>query len=117
MELLDYHYADEKVRTMAVAAVERLLNDDELDSFLLQLVQVLILIHNPKKSQPSSYFQIWYLNAVCFCEGNIAIQIYKHNFINAEDLSNVRHSKKILCPINLGKSGCLFFSLYVICIL
>ena len=44
MELLDYHYADEKVRTMAVAAVERLINNDELDSFLLQLVQVLVLV-------------------------------------------------------------------------
>ena len=40
MELLDYHYADEKVRTMAVEAVEKLLNNDELGSFLLQLVQV-----------------------------------------------------------------------------
>ena len=40
MELLDYRYADEKVRTMAVAAVERLIKNDELDSFLLQLVQV-----------------------------------------------------------------------------
>ena len=44
MELLDYRYADEKVRTMAVAAVERLINNDELDSFLLQLVQVLVLV-------------------------------------------------------------------------
>ena len=42
MELLDYHYADEKVRTMAVAAVERLLSNDELHHFLLQLVQVLL---------------------------------------------------------------------------
>ena len=41
MELLDYHYADEKVRTMAVAAVEGLLSNDELHHFLLQLVQVL----------------------------------------------------------------------------
>jgi len=40
MELLDYRYADEKVRTMAVAAVERLLSNDELHNYLLQLVQV-----------------------------------------------------------------------------
>ena len=40
MELLDYHYADEKVRTMAVEAIERLLTNDELDNFLLQLIQV-----------------------------------------------------------------------------
>ena len=44
MELLDYHYADEKVRTMAVAAVERLLSNDELHHFLLQLVQVGIVV-------------------------------------------------------------------------
>ena len=42
MELLDYHYADEKVRAMAVEAVERLLTNDELDNFLLQLIQVLV---------------------------------------------------------------------------
>lgn len=43
MELLDYRYADEKVRTMAVAAVERLLRNDELHNYLLQLVQVSFL--------------------------------------------------------------------------
>ena len=48
MELLDYHYADEKVRTMAVEAVEKLLNNDELGSFLLQLVQVYFITINGK---------------------------------------------------------------------
>ena len=48
MELLDYHYADEKVRTMAVEAVEKLLNNDELGSFLLQLVQVCFMTINGK---------------------------------------------------------------------
>jgi len=44
LELLDYHYADEKVRTMAVKAIERLLSNDELHNFLLQLVQVSLLV-------------------------------------------------------------------------
>ena len=39
LELLDYHFADEKVRTLAVRRLERLAND-ELQNFLLQLVQV-----------------------------------------------------------------------------
>lgn len=39
LELLDYHFADEKVRTLAVKRVEKLSND-ELQGFLLQLVQV-----------------------------------------------------------------------------
>ena len=39
LELLDYHFADEKVRSLAVRRLERLSND-ELKSFLLQLVQV-----------------------------------------------------------------------------
>ena len=39
MELLDYHFADEKVRSLAVRRLEKLSND-ELQSFLLQLVQV-----------------------------------------------------------------------------
>lgn len=39
LELLDYHFADEKVRSLAVKRLQRLSND-ELQSFLLQLVQV-----------------------------------------------------------------------------
>lgn len=39
LELLDYHFADEKVRSLAVRRLEKLSND-ELQSFLLQLVQV-----------------------------------------------------------------------------
>jgi len=42
LELLDYHYADEKVRTMAVKTIDRLLSNDELHNFLLQLVQVIV---------------------------------------------------------------------------
>jgi len=42
LELLDYHYADEKVRTMAVKAIDRLLSNDKLHNFLLQLVQVIV---------------------------------------------------------------------------
>ena len=41
LELLDYHFADEKVRTMAVKRLSRLTNDEVL-VFLLQLVQVII---------------------------------------------------------------------------
>ena len=40
LELLDYHFADEKVRTLAVTRLEKLAND-ELQNFLLQLIQVL----------------------------------------------------------------------------
>ena len=39
LELLDYHYADEKVRSMAVERLEKLENY-ELQELLLQLVQV-----------------------------------------------------------------------------
>lgn len=39
LELLDYHFADEKVRALAVRRLEKLSNG-ELQSFLLQLVQV-----------------------------------------------------------------------------
>ena len=39
LELLDYHFADEKVRTLAVRRLE-MLSNDELKNFLLQLVQV-----------------------------------------------------------------------------
>ena len=39
LELLDYHFADEKVRSLAVKRLE-MLSNDELQSFLLQLVQV-----------------------------------------------------------------------------
>lgn len=39
LELLDYHYSDEKVRSMAVKRLEAL-EDDELVEILLQLVQV-----------------------------------------------------------------------------
>ena len=39
LELLDYNYADEKVRSMAVKRLEAL-EDDELVEILLQLVQV-----------------------------------------------------------------------------
>lgn len=39
LELLDYHFADEKVRALAVHRLQKLSND-ELQSFLLQLVQV-----------------------------------------------------------------------------
>jgi len=42
LELLDYHYADEKVRSLAVKRLEKLAND-ELQNFLLQLVQVHII--------------------------------------------------------------------------
>lgn len=39
LELLDYHIADEKVRSLAVKRLEKL-DNDELLCFLLQLVQV-----------------------------------------------------------------------------
>lgn len=39
LELLDYHFADEKVRSLAVRRLEKLSNN-ELQNFLLQLVQV-----------------------------------------------------------------------------
>lgn len=39
LELLDYHFADEKVRTLAVRRLEKLSNN-ELQNFLLQLIQV-----------------------------------------------------------------------------
>ena len=39
LELLDYHYSDEKVRSMAVKRLEGM-SDDELVEILLQLVQV-----------------------------------------------------------------------------
>ena len=39
LELLDYHYSDEKVRSMAVKRLQGL-EDDELVEILLQLVQV-----------------------------------------------------------------------------
>ena len=39
LELLDYHFADEKVRSLAVRRLEKLANN-ELQNFLLQLVQV-----------------------------------------------------------------------------
>lgn len=39
LELLDYHFADEKVRSLAVRRLE-MLSNDELKNFLLQLVQV-----------------------------------------------------------------------------
>lgn len=42
MELLDYHFADEKVRTMAVGRLSKLTNDEIL-IFLLQLVQVIYM--------------------------------------------------------------------------
>lgn len=41
LELLDYHIADEKVRSLAVSRLQKLSND-ELQGFLLQLVQVII---------------------------------------------------------------------------
>ena len=43
LELLDYHFADEKVRTLAVSRLEKLSND-ELQNFLLQLVQVCVYV-------------------------------------------------------------------------
>ena len=45
LELLDYHFADEKVRTLAVRRLEKLAND-ELQNFLLQLVQVRKLVRS-----------------------------------------------------------------------
>ena len=39
LELLDYHYADERVRSLAVRRLEKLSNE-ELMLFLLQLTQV-----------------------------------------------------------------------------
>ena len=39
LELLDYHYADEKVRTLAVKRIA-MISNSELKNFLLQLVQV-----------------------------------------------------------------------------
>ena len=39
LELLDYHFADEKVRTLAVRRLKKL-DNDELQNFLLQLIQV-----------------------------------------------------------------------------
>ena len=39
LELLDYHIADEKVRSLAVKRLEKL-DNDELLCFLLQMVQV-----------------------------------------------------------------------------
>lgn len=39
LELLDYHYADEEVRALAVKRIEKISNC-ELKNFLLQLVQV-----------------------------------------------------------------------------
>ena len=41
LELLDYHFGDEKVRSLAVKRLEKLSNG-ELKSFLLQLVQVIL---------------------------------------------------------------------------
>ena len=43
LELLDYHFADEKVRSLAVRRLEKLSND-ELQGFLLQLVQVSVCV-------------------------------------------------------------------------
>ena len=42
LELLDYHFADEKVRSLAVRRLEKLTNDEVL-IFLLQLIQVSLL--------------------------------------------------------------------------
>ena len=39
MQLLDYHYADEKVRSLAVKRLSKLTND-ELLVYFLQLIQV-----------------------------------------------------------------------------
>lgn len=39
LELLDHHFADEKVRALAVHRLE-LLGNDELQCFLLQMIQV-----------------------------------------------------------------------------
>ena len=47
LELLDYHYADEKVRTLAVRRIAKISNS-ELKNFLLQLVQA-SLFHNTRK--------------------------------------------------------------------
>ena len=41
LELLDYHFADDKVRSLAVHRLEKLTNE-ELMLFLLQLTQVLL---------------------------------------------------------------------------
>ena len=45
LELLDYHFADEKVRSLAVHKLE-VLSNEELKGFLLQLVQVGVVCRN-----------------------------------------------------------------------
>ena len=55
LELLDYHFADERVRTLAVHRLEKLSNE-ELILFLLQLTQVTTLtpshLHTITPSHP-----------------------------------------------------------------
>jgi len=46
LELLDAKYADASVREYAVRCLEELSND-QLDDYLLQLVQVMTLAHTP----------------------------------------------------------------------
>lgn len=44
MELLDFNYPDRVVRSFAVTCLEKFLTDDKLSQFLIQLVQVTILL-------------------------------------------------------------------------
>lgn len=74
MELLDYQYADQNVRSFAVRSLESF-TDNELTHFLLQLVQVLkyesylncdlgkFLLSRALKNQKIGHFLFWHLRA------------------------------------------------------
>lgn len=74
LELLDYHYADEKVRSLAVERLSKLTND-ELLVFLLQLIQVLkfepyhdsalarLLLKRALQSKRIGHYFFWYLRS------------------------------------------------------
>jgi hypothetical protein len=74
LELLDYHFADDKVRSLAVHRLEKLTNE-ELMLFLLQLTQVLkfesyhdsalarLLLKRALQSKKIGHFFYWYLRS------------------------------------------------------
>jgi phosphatidylinositol-4,5-bisphosphate 3-kinase len=74
LELLDYHFADEKVRSKAVKRLSKLTNDEVL-VFLLQLIQVLkfepyhdsalarFLLKKALHSKRIGHFFYWYLRS------------------------------------------------------
>ncbi|XP_076805492.1 phosphatidylinositol 4,5-bisphosphate 3-kinase catalytic subunit beta isoform-like isoform X1 [Clavelina lepadiformis] len=102
MELLDFQFADQRVRDFAVQSFESLRND-ELQQYLMQLVQVLkfdtflnsslvqFILQRAWQNRRIGHFLFWHLKAEINTEPNVRLSLILEAYL----YGNIHHMKEL----------------------